>query len=142
MILTETTAGDLMRTNIETANADETLRAVARRMSTKRIYCMLVPPRDGRGAAGILTSKDIVQLLGHQPPAVLDEMRVADVMTKPVIGVQQDMSLVDCINLMRMTGVRRVPVMNASRVVGILSYTDIFELVVRDNCAQPVSARS
>ena len=51
---------------------------------------------------------------------------VEDVMTKPAITVSPELALRDCVQMMRMVGVRRLPVADGRGLVGILSNTDLF----------------
>ena len=117
-------ARDLMSRNIETVESKATLRQAACRMTELRIHCLIVPS-DTKRSIGIITNKDIVQLLGDETPEVLDEIRVKDVMSSPAITLQEHLPISDCILLMRMAGVRSVPVMCAEELVGVLSFTDV-----------------
>jgi CBS domain-containing protein len=56
---------------------------------------------------------------------LLDSLLVADALTTPAICVQHDFLIGDCIRLMRMSGVRSVPVLNGLEPVGILSFGDV-----------------
>jgi CBS domain-containing protein len=47
-------------------------------------------------------------------------------MTRPAFCVTAPTSVRDCINLMRMAGVRRVPVVDGTTVIGVLSASDVF----------------
>lgn len=143
MNLTEMTAADLMHRQVVTANPTESLREAVQRMHCDKTHCLVVAP-DHRGRAfGILTSKDVVKLLGHEPLHVLDELTVGDLMTRPAICVQKDLCIADCVEVMRMAGVRRVPVLEGSKLVGILSCTDVFEAVAASlgACPVPVATR-
>jgi acetoin utilization protein AcuB/CBS domain-containing protein len=62
----------------------------------------------------------------------LAELRVGDVMTRPAICVPAQTNLRDCINLMRMSSVRRLPVLDGTTVIGVLSSTDIFRRALAD----------
>jgi CBS domain-containing protein len=53
-------------------------------------------------------------------------------MTKPAITVNLGMSIYNCQLLMRMVGVRRLPVIDGNQLVGILSNTDIFGKLLED----------
>ena len=125
-------AGDLMNRTIQWATQQENLRVAARRMATHGIRALLVAGDDPSDLPGILTSKDIVNLLGTQDVAVLDDLKVRDVMTRPAICVPKQTNLLDCLNLMRMSGVRRMPVLDGATVVGVLSTSDVFTRVLRD----------
>jgi len=105
---------------------DATLRTAARRMSEHGIHCLLVPGPAG-SLPGVVTSKDIVLVLCDSEPELLDQLLVADAMTTPAICVQHDYSIADCIRLMRMSGVRSVPVLKDLVAIGVLSFTDVLK---------------
>ncbi len=119
-------AEQAMATDLCWAEPHETAREAAHRMRDRKVRALLVRGASDRDLPGILTSKDIVNLLGSQDVSALDVVTVADVMTRPAICVGKDTNLVDCLNLMRMSGVRRMPVLDGLRVVGILSSSDVF----------------
>lgn len=119
-------AEDVMSKEPLWTTAQENLRDAGCRMAQHGIRALLVAGAEPSDLPGIVTSKDIVNLLGTQDPAVLDQLQVADVMTRPAICVTTRTNLVDCINLMRMSGIRRMPVIDGTRVVGLLSTSDIF----------------
>lgn len=119
-------AEQAMATDLCWAEPHETAREAAHRMRDRKVRALLVRGASDRDLPGILTSKDIVNILGSQDVSALDVVTVADVMTRPAICVGKDTNLVDCLNLMRMSGVRRMPVLDGLRVVGILSSSDVF----------------
>jgi CBS domain-containing protein len=119
-------ARDAMHSQVQWTCAQENLRAAGERMSKHGIRALLVSGEHASDLPGIVTSKDIVNLLGSQDAAVLDQLRVGDVMTRPAICVPAQTNLRDCINLMRLSGVRRMPVLDGTTVVGVLSTSDIF----------------
>lgn len=125
-------ARDVMNKDVQWAERHENLRAAGRRMVEKGIRALLVAGADPSDLPGIVTSKDIVNLLGTQDPAVLGELQIGDVMTRPAICVPAQTNLLDCINLMRMAGVRRVPVLDGTRVIGLLSTSDVFRRTLGD----------
>ena len=120
-----TTASDLMSRELVLIDSSASLQRAAEQMSEMGIQSLLIDlEQPGRGL-GIVTTKDIVQLLGNMEPRYLEEGTVADVMSCPAISVPHDMCVFDCVNLMLMSGVRRVVVLNGSVPVGLLSYTDV-----------------
>jgi CBS domain-containing protein len=123
------TASDLMTRNPIMIARTATLRAAAIIMSQQRLHCLLVPGEQGH-SVGVITSKDIVQILCEGELELLDQLHVADSMTTPVIAVQEQSLVVDCLRLMRMCGVRSVPVMSGLSPVGILSFTDVLHAAV------------
>lgn len=119
-------ARDVMSREVQWCSANENLRTVGQRMVQHEIRALLVHGAEPNDLPGIITSKDIVTLLGTHEPAVLDELQVGDVCTRPAICVPSQTNLRDCINLMRMGGIRRMPVLDGTLVVGLLSTSDIF----------------
>jgi CBS domain-containing protein len=125
-------AGELMHPNPQWAAPDESLRAAGQRMATQGIRALLVAGTEPDALPGILTSKDIVNLLASHDADVLDRLQVRDVMTRPAICIPRQANAHDCLQLMRATGVRRLPVLDGMRVVGILSTSDLFVHLLRE----------
>lgn len=124
-------AADLMTRDVHWAAEHESLRTAARRMAEQGVRALLVRGREPQDLPGILTTKDVVNLLGAHDVAVLDDTTVGDVMTRPALCVPRQANVVDCINLMRMNGVRRVPVLDGTEVIGVLSTSDVFARALR-----------
>lgn len=128
MSLKRLTAAQLMTETPIVIEPDETLRSAARLMTEKHLHCLLVPAEPGR-VVGVITSKDIIQVLCEGEVELLDQLRVKDVMTAPALCVQEELMIEDCLRLMRMSGVRSVPVVRGLTPVGILSFTDVLRAV-------------
>jgi CBS domain-containing protein len=122
------TAAQLMTASPITIEAEQSLRSAARLLTEKHLHCLLVPAEPGR-VVGVITSKDIIQVLCEGDPDLLDQLRVGDVMTAPALCVSEELLIVDCLKLMRMSGVRSVPVVRGLIPVGILSFTDVLRAV-------------
>jgi CBS domain-containing protein len=128
MSLKHLTAGQLMTEAPIMIDKTATLRSAARLMTEKHLHCLLVPAEPGR-VVGVITSKDIIQVLCEGEPELLDQLRVSDAMTAPALCVQEQLLIDDCLRLMRMSGVRSVPVVRGLTAVGILSFTDVLRAV-------------
>lgn len=133
MTITTLKVRDLMSQKLVTIDPSATLRAAARLMHTRHIHCLLVPSERPDGPVGIIATKDIVQVLCDADSSVLDTLRVADAVTTPAMSVQHEMMLVDCIRLMRMSGVRSAPVLDGMTLVGIVSFSDVLRAVSEDD---------
>lgn len=129
------TAGAIMSKELITIHPAETLRSAARLLKKHRIHCLLVPPLEPQRCAGILTIKDIIQVLCQGEPQLLDTLLVQDAMTNPTVSVQRDFLIADCLQLMRVAGVRSVPVLEGTRLVGLLSFTDVVHAVALEDPA-------
>ena len=97
-------------------------------MREKNIASLIVRPSNSDDAYGILTKRDIVTKVVARD---LDprQLFIAEIMTKPVIKISPRASLRECSILMSKANVRRLPVFDGDRLVGIISDTDIFQRV-------------
>jgi CBS domain-containing protein len=129
MSLKQLTAADLMTPNPIMIAPGATLCAAALLLNQQHLHCLLVPG-DAPQCVGVITSKDIVQVLCEGELELLDQLHVSDAMTSPAFSVQEGFLIVDCLRLMRMCGVRSVPVMRGLTPVGILSFTDVLHAAV------------
>lgn len=135
MKIKDLTAAQLMTRAPLTIAPSATLLEAAVMLSERKLHCLLVPGEQGR-LVGVITSKDIVQILCDEELDVLNQLRVEDAVTAPAISVQEDFKIVDCLRLMRMCGVRSVPVLRGLTPVGILSFTDILNAAVSEGARQ------
>lgn len=132
MNLKKATAGQLMTTHVLTIDAHETLRAAALMLHKHHIHCLIVPPPEPQLSVGVITVKDIVQVLCDGDAPMLDQLLVQDAMTTPSVSVQKDFTIGDCLKLMRLSGVRSAPVLDGVKLVGLLSFTDVLRVVAHE----------
>lgn len=80
--------------------------------------------------AGIVSRRDIAGVRA-KPEAFIKghSWRVGDVMTQPVVTVDEDMPVGRVAELMAAKGIKRIPVMRAEEMVGIISRSDILRAV-------------
>jgi CBS domain-containing protein len=136
-------AKDIMTTDIVTVGPDTTVRRIAQLLSEKHISA--VPVLDRGSLLGIVSEGDLIerQELGTAPgPAVhADDLRshgmcAGDVMTRTVVTVCEDASLAEIAKTLLAEGIKRVIVMRGSKLVGLVSRSDI----VRALAARPAGA--
>jgi CBS domain-containing protein len=137
MNVKQRTVGELMSRELITIAACETLRVAATLMHAHHIHCLLIKPDRPRAAVGIITGKDIVQVLCDAEPALLDQLTVADAMSTPAVSVQKEFLIGDAIKLMRSSGVRSVPVLDGVQLVGLLSFSDVLRAAVEARGSAP-----
>lgn len=114
--------GEVMHKGAITATADEPLPPVAQRMGEKRVGCVVVLQK-GK-VAGILTERDILRKV-VAPNKTAAKIRVKDVMTAPVTTVGSDTDLDEATALMSERCIRRLPVVDRGKLVGILTGADV-----------------
>ena len=103
--------------------------AVAVRGWTICAWCEKASDGDVAKGVGIVTQKDILGVL-VDPAEDLVDVKVREVMTSPAVGVSPDFGIPTCVQMMRMIGVRRVPVLENNKLVGIISFSDVFDHAV------------
>ncbi len=121
-------AKDMMTRHVVTIDEDRTVADAIRLMKNEGVTSLIVNRRDEDDAYGIMTRRDVVNKVvaeGRQPR----EVKVSEVMTKPLITVSKGLSLENCARLMRMSNVRRLPVFDGQKVIGVVSNTDIFDAI-------------
>jgi CBS domain-containing protein len=122
---------DIMKADPKTVKKDVTLFTAIKTMHDFGVSSLIIEPESDGDAFGIITRKDIVEAI-VMDPAGGTSLLVDDVMTKPAITVNSSLSISYCHQMMRMVGVRRLPVVDGSKLIGVLSNANIFEKLVED----------
>ncbi len=103
---------------------DVTVSEALSRMRRRYINSLIVKTNDHHMAYGILTSRDVSDKIVAQdknPSQVL----VKEIMTTPLITINQNSSLKECAVLMKEKHIHHLPVINdEERIVGMISATD------------------
>lgn len=121
-------AGFVMTKYVITIDGDKTVADAIKMMRAERVSCLIVNRRGPDDTWGIMTRKDVVNKIvdpGRDPHKV----KVHEIMTKPIVTVPPDLALKYCARLMHNAGLRRVVVFDGKEIIGILSNTDIFNVV-------------
>lgn len=117
---------DIMQTALCTVLATDSLRTALRVMSESGKSCLLITPDSPADGIGILTQKDLISAVFDYAED-LDDTFVSDLMTAPSVTVPPEYSVETAVRMMRNLGVRRVPVLENDKLVGIVSLTDVFQ---------------
>jgi CBS domain-containing protein len=117
---------DIMIRDVATVAANTSAAEAARIMSVKRISCLVVMRQDD--PAGILTEKDLIRrvVTAKKNPT---ETRVADVMSFPITSVPPEYSVLGVNRKMDALHLHRMVVMDAGKLRGIVTQTDIMRAV-------------
>ena len=114
---------DIMVTDVITIDEEATVREAARLMSEKSVGSLVVVTREGE-PVGIITERDILVRVvaeGKNPDAV----KVAWVMSKPIVKGRPDMTLEEAARFMTSKGVKKLPIFEGDKLVGIITLTDL-----------------
>jgi len=116
------TIQDVMTTTLVTCPATATIADAARLMRDREIGDVLVTGHGGR-LAGIVTDRDLVVRCladGAAAEATIDQACSGNLTT-----VTPDSSIDDAVRLMRERSLRRIPVVDDGRAVGIVTLGDL-----------------
>ena len=121
-------AQDLMHKGVETVDGSVTVAQALKKMREKGVSSLIVNRRDVGDAWGIVTKKDIVTKVVDPGPSRrnLSGTKVYEIMSKPMVTVSPGLAIKYCIRLMAKAGVTRAPVFDGKEIIGILSFTDVF----------------
>ncbi len=114
------TVKDFMTTNVITIDFDRSVLEAAKLMHQQDVGDLVV--MDGVEAKGILTERDLVRrVMAMKKPF---ETKVSEVMSNPLITIDQDAQLRDAARLMVKYKIRRLPVTKENILVGIIATND------------------
>ena len=140
---------DVMTRNVLSVTPDTGVSQVAGLLLEHRISGLLVIDAEG-ALAGIVTEGDLLrrgelgagrerswwqQVLASPARQAADFTRthggkVSDVMTAKVISVEHDADLSSVVDLMEQHRIRRLPVLQSSRIVGVVSRADLLKAIL------------
>lgn len=150
--------GEIMQSQVLTLNPEDPLERAMYLICAHRIGGLPVVDATGR-VVGILSEKDILHRMYPSFQELIEDpirsrdfegmeeryldicgVRVADVMTHRVFTVTPDTPVLKAASLMLRQRVRRLPVVAAGRLVGIVSLGDIHQAIFARHfpCERPV----
>jgi len=98
----------------------------AKLMTKHDVGCIIILDKAGK-PAGIITERDIVERIASKNLAPT-EVKVTAVMSKPIIGVPPTTRVNEAAKQMNQDKIRRLAVIDAGKLVGILTMKDILEV--------------
>jgi acetoin utilization protein AcuB len=113
-----------MKTGVETISLDQSAEAALNRMRRARIRHLVVRDRDK--IVGIISERDIKGLGSFRHVESVEE-----VMSSPAVTASPDLSLKQAANLLRGRTIGCLPVLEQGKLVGIVTTTDLLELIGR-----------
>lgn len=133
-----TKAREIMHSGCECMNVNESLATVARRMAELNIGAMPICG-DDQQLKGVVTDRDIVvnAIAREKDPA---EVKAGDIVEGAVWSVDADAEVEDVLHQMTEHRVRRLPVLENKRLVGIISHADLAARLPEDKGADLMEA--
>lgn len=112
---------EIMTEAAVTDRPDDTVEAAARKMRDQQTGSLLV--LDGEDLVGIVTERDVLKAVATG--VRVDQARISEVMSKDLVTVDPGTSLRDAARIMTQKWIRHLPVLDAGRLVGIVSQRDL-----------------
>jgi CBS domain-containing protein len=118
----------IMSKTVQTISPDDTVGTALRLMAKYDVGCLVVT-RGGK-AVGVVTERDIVRKMIRKGWKGLNQ-HVGEIASKPVISISPDTEAWKAFTLMLRKKIRRLPVENRGKLVGMVTERDLFKWVVR-----------
>ena len=111
---------DFMTKGVLTVDEEKTIFEAAKLMSQKEVGDVVV--LKGEIPRGIVTERDFVRrVVARKTPL---DSKISDVMSRPLITIDPDASLKEAARKMVNRGIRRLPVVEQHKLVGIIVVSD------------------
>jgi len=123
--------GELSTREVYIVDPSEPLSQAVHEMRKRNVGCVVAVERHGVRVVpiGIVTDRDIVRALPEYPNGI-GAARIADVMTREPLTLNEDESIVEGMRRLRQRGVRRAPVVAVSGdLVGLVSTDDLLGII-------------
>jgi len=124
--------GRVCNRDVVIVREEESLRDAARLMRTRHVGALIVveEAEGSRIPIGIVTDRDIVLAL-LQRESDLENLSVADAMSREALRLIETEDVSDAIDRMRTKAVRRAPVVDAAgSLIGVVSIDDLLDVLV------------
>ncbi len=132
------TVGGAMTANVLTLDPGMRASDAALRLSNAGVAG--APVVEGGAVVGIVTLRDLLEREGHIAPQTsgpflrgerhLANLKVAEVMTRDVVTIHRDETLLRAVDVMDAVGVNRLPVVDEDdRPIGILARDDVIRAI-------------
>ena len=108
---------------------DDTVLQALKVMAEKDIGAVLV--MRGDSMVGILSERDYARKVDLKGRAAADT-RVHEIMTEKIVFVTPADTIMQCTALMKQRRIRHLPVVDGSKVIGVLSARDVLEEVIAE----------
>ena len=113
---------DVMSKDVRVVRPDTSVKEVVATMNKFDIGSIVVV--QGDRPVGIITERDILRRL-VEPCLAPETLTARQIMTSPVLTISETANIEETAKLMARKRVKKLPVINNGRLVGMITYTDI-----------------
>lgn len=122
------TVKDVMVGNVLVITKTSSVASAVNQMANNKVSCLVV--MDDDGPSGILTERDLVHKV-MVPSKNQKKTKVEEVMNGPLVAVKSSATLEDASAVMQSASIRRLPVIDDKKLLGIVTETDIVKEMSR-----------
>jgi len=113
---------DIMSRDVKVVRPDTSVKEIVATMTKFDVGSMLVVQSER--PVGIITERDVLRRL-VEPSLAPETLTARQVMTSPLLSINENASIEEAAKLMAKKKIKRLPVMNNEKLVGIVTFTDI-----------------
>ena len=117
---------DVMITSIASLDSSSMIKDAAKLMEEKNIGCIIVNQQNS--PVGILTERDFVRRIAAKEKSLTSSLD--EVMSSPLISIGPDETVWEAAESMKVNNIHKLPVIEDSKVIGIITTTDLVEICV------------
>lgn len=113
---------DVMVKEVVTIDSDSSVKRAAQIMNNFEIGCVIAVRR-GK-AMGIVTERDLLKrVIADSRDSA--KIKIKDIMTSPLVITEPSMDLAEAVRLMFQMKIKKLPVVEGRKLVGLVTLTDI-----------------
>jgi CBS domain-containing protein len=113
---------DAMTKKVLTASPNTTVAKAAKMMADRGVGCIIIVR--GKKPVGILTERDLLMKV-VSVDLIPSKVHVGKIMSAPIISISPNADITEAARLMAKNNVRRLPVAEHGKLVGIITTSDI-----------------
>jgi CBS domain-containing protein len=130
------TVRDFMTTNVITIDVHRTVLEAAKLMHQQDVGDLVV--MEGNEPKGIVTERDLVRRVMAQKKSL--ETKINEVMSNPLITIEEDNSIKEAARKMVKYKIRRLPVTKKTVLVGIIATSDFARHISKKSFSETMLA--
>lgn len=114
---------DIMTSPVVIQRMNDTVSEAASTMCAHNIGSLIIVDSKGK-PVGIVTERDMLRkiIMTNKNPTVIE---VDKIMSKPIITGRPNMNLEEAANLMIKKEIKRLPIIESGKLIGMVTFTDV-----------------
>ncbi len=114
---------DIMAEDVVTAGPDMSVTEASELMLEQDVGCLVVMKENKTGISGIVTDRDLLACAAQRHN--IQKCSISNHMSSPVVTVPPETLLINLAKVMAASRIKRVPITEGGKLVGIISFSDI-----------------